>query len=320
MERDLLKTRFCSVDDLSDEIRKKLFSVPEHLHIENDAVYLLMGDTVFLLENNPAGKALAYAVNQKQKKRTGLPRNEIELFERIMADPEYQPDPSLIRQYGINIQRPRCAAVFRSYTPLDTDLCTILKSMAPAEDGDLIIPEDYQTAVFIKNPGCQTEDEISEFFEAVIGTMESEGIDDIRVGIGGTYTAVEGLRKSCQEGFQALQLGIKYHCEDHVYIFSGQMLERIVDSIPEEKRNNLLETCFGSESLNTLSEELLETVRVFFRNDLNLTAASKQLFIHRNTLNYRLDKIKKDFGLDLRVFRDAVIFRIITEIANEKKR
>ena len=59
-------------------------------------------------------------------------------------------------------------------------------------------------------------------------------------------------------------------------------------------------------------DEMLETVRVFFFFFLNLTAASKQLFIHRNTLNYRLDKIKKETGLDLRSFEDAVIFRIVS--------
>ena len=75
----------------------------------------------------------------------------------------------------------------------------------------------------------------------------------------------------------------------------------------------------GNQSENRLSEETLETVRVFFQNDLNLTAASKQLYIHRNTLNYRLDKIRKDFGLDLRSFQDAVIFRVISEIANINK-
>ena len=62
---------------------------------------------------------------------------------------------------------------------------------------------------------------------------------------------------------------------------------------------------------------MMETVSVFFRNDLNLTAASKQLFIHRNTLNYRLDKIRKDTGLDLRHFQDAVVFRIVIEIPEE---
>ena len=64
---------------------------------------------------------------------------------------------------------------------------------------------------------------------------------------------------------------------------------------------------------------MLDTVRVFFDNDLNLTAASKQLFIHRNTLNYRLDKIKKDFGLDLRSFRDAVIFKSVSEMTDEPR-
>ena len=62
----------------------------------------------------------------------------------------------------------------------------------------------------------------------------------------------------------------------------------------------------------------LETVRVFFNNDLNLTAASRELFIHRNTLNYRLDKIRKETGLDLRSFQDAVIFRILYGIREQK--
>ena len=60
---------------------------------------------------------------------------------------------------------------------------------------------------------------------------------------------------------------------------------------------------------------MMETIRVFFRNDLNITAASKELFIHRNTLNYRLDKIKRETGLDLRTFQDAVVFRLICGMA-----
>ena len=68
----------------------------------------------------------------------------------------------------------------------------------------------------------------------------------------------------------------------------------------------------------TFSDEMLETVRVFFMNDLNLTAASRQLFIHRNTLNYRLDKIRKISGLDLRKFHDAVIFSVIALIPQEQ--
>ena len=63
---------------------------------------------------------------------------------------------------------------------------------------------------------------------------------------------------------------------------------------------------------------MLDTVRVFFRSDLNLTAASRQLFIHRNTLNYRLDKIKKAFGLDLRTFQDAVVFKLISEFPDRQ--
>ena len=127
----------------------------------------------------------------------------------------------------------------------------------------------------------------------------------------------EGIRTSYMEAESALKLGMRYHRQEHVFIYEEQTLERIVDSIPEDQKEEILKLFFGTDSEHGLSDEMLETVRVFFRNDLNLTAASKQRFIHRNTLNYRLDKIKKDYGLDLRSFQDAVIFRVISEIASK---
>ena len=110
---------------------------------------------------------------------------------------------------------------------------------------------------------------------------------------------------------------MRYHIQDRVYVYEKQMLERIIDTIPENKKKEIQKSFYGNCRETALSDEMLETVRVFFRNDLNLTAASKQLFIHRNTLNYRLDKIKKEFGLDLRSFGDAVVFRIISEMSDE---
>ena len=139
----------------------------------------------------------------------------------------------------------------------------------------------------------------------------------IFMSIGRGYSDMTGIRSSYQEASQALETGIRHHSMDHVFSFAAQTMERIVDSIPEKRKKSILQTLFEGRDINRLPDEMMETVQVFFRNDLNLTAASKQLYIHRNTLNYRLDKIRKDYGLDLRCFQDAVIFRIVSEFMND---
>lgn len=318
MERDILQTQVCGTDDLSEEIRRQLADAPDHICCSDKWIYLLLDQIIFRLPNDPAGKALAYAVARRQSGALlAKPGSAAELYEKILNDEQYKPDPALMKQFGFGTNIRQSALVFRSYSPLNRDLCSVIRSMAPLEASDILVPLDYQTVLYIKNPGEQTEEEIKEFTEALIGTMESEGIVDIRAGIGGVYTGADGIRTAYSEAMQALELGRRYHPGDHVSVYSEQTLERIVDAIPEEKKNSLTKAFFRDGPSGGLSEEMIETVRVFFRNDLNLTAASRQLFIHRNTLNYRLDKIKKDFGLDLRSFRDAVIFRIISEIASE---
>ena len=111
---------------------------------------------------------------------------------------------------------------------------------------------------------------------------------------------------------------MRFSAKESVFMYRKQMLERIIDSIPKEKKKEIRNSFFQNQPGGCLSGELMETVQVFFQNDLNLTAASRQLFIHRNTLNYRLDKIKKIYGLDLRSFSDAAVFKVLLDIPDEQ--
>ena len=316
MDTDIRQADVCGYDELSEDVRKMLDASPEHVCSANGNIYLVFRETVFILPDTPAGNELVYTVTHGGKGNRFRPGNAQELFDRVLNDPDYIPDPSLMKQYMIRQPRKRCVAVLHSFSPLDRDLYSYVISMAPLETGDLITASDFQTAVLIKDLENQSADDIKEFIEAVIGTMEAEGITDIRAGIGHAYTEITDLRSSYSEGKQALDLGMRYHPNDQVFVYDEQLLERIVDTIPEEKKKELQRMILSRTAGNRMSDDMLETVRVFFQNDLNLTAASKQLFIHRNTLNYRLDKIKKDFNLDLRVFEDAVIFRIISELSD----
>ena len=318
MEKKTDKIQICRPDDLSDEIRNKLASAKDHFCMKDDKIFLQIDQSVFSLPKNPVSKELVFSMVKKIGSKSIKPGSYTDMLEKILKEPNYQPDPTTLRTYGVKCNSRRCAAVLRAYTPLETDLCSVISSMAPLERGDAVISVDYQTAVYIKELDHQSIEEMQEFVDAMIGTMESEGIVDIRAGIGCECDDIIDIRRSCIEGNSAIQIGMRFHRQDHIFVYSKQTLERIVDSIPADQKEMILHSFFGSKNENRLTEETLETVRVFFQNDLNLTAASKQLYIHRNTLNYRLDKIRKDFGLDLRSFQDAVIFRVISEIANEQ--
>ena len=119
------------------------------------------------------------------------------------------------------------------------------------------------------------------------------------------------MRRSFRQAEEALSLGMKYQGKSSVFRFTDLTFEKILECLPEERIREIREECFQGKSAAGLTGEMLETVRVFFENDLNLTASSRELFIHRNTLNYRLDKIRRDTGLDLRSFRDAAVFSIL---------
>ena len=104
------------------------------------------------------------------------PCSYTEVFEKILIETNYQPDSITLRTYGVKPDSRRCAAVLRAFSPIETDLCSIISSMAPIERNDAIISMDYQTAVYIKDLDYQSIEEMQEFVEAMIGTMETEGI------------------------------------------------------------------------------------------------------------------------------------------------
>ena len=316
MDEAIIQPRFCRSYDLPADILEQLASEPDHIRITEDRIYLMIGQQVFCFSADAAGRALAFALAGKKNAPLTRPANAEELYERIIRDPDYLPDAALLKALGAGKNRIYCAAVFRSFYPLENDLHSVVASMAPLENHDAVIPLDYQTAVIVKILEEEATEDMAEFTEAVIGTMEAEGFPGIRAGIGQAGREITDIRSGYREAMQALGIGMRYRKPDRVFIYEKQTLERIVDAIPEERKKEIRQS-FSGHGSGTLSEEMLETVRVFFRNDLNITAAAKQLFIHRNTLNYRLDKIRKDTGLDLRAFQDAAVFRILSEIMNE---
>ena len=122
---------------------------------------------------------------------------------------------------------------------------------------------------------------------------------------------IGGIPDSYREAGIAAETGIRHQIPGRVYTFDRQALERLADLIPEKDAAVYRRMILPTQAKKVLTDDLLETIRVFFQNDLNLSTTARQLFLHRNTLLYRMEKIRKATGLDLRRFEDAAVFRLV---------
>lgn len=146
--------------------------------------------------------------------------------------------------------------------------------------------------------------------ETIKDIVNSELYTDVWIGIGNIHTGIMSIGKSLYEAREAARIGKLFNIPKGIYIFRDILIERMVAQIPGDKVQELINEIFLENIGQALDEELIRTAQIMFQNNLNISDSSKVLYIHRNTLLYRLDKIQKHTGLDIRRFEDAVIFKL----------
>ena len=295
---------------------------PDSVCRMNGMLYLQTPRGILACEDNADGNELISAL-QKCSHTDDLyvPEHENDVWYQIITESDRESVAELAKKHRIDACLKRIVVLFRKKYPVDHDLLTIFGEIVPMEVGDHPVRLDRDTMALIKTTENCGENEIAEYTAAVIDSMISEGVSDLQAGIGMEAGSVFELHRGFEEARTALMTGTAYHADKNLFRYSEQKLERIVDRIPSESRTDILADFYSRCPAETFSDEMMETIRVFFSHDLNITSASRQLFIHRNTLNYRLDKFRKETGLDLRTFQDAAVFRLILEISekNSKK-
>lgn len=217
-------------------------------------------------------------------------------------------DPVLFEEYKLRNRMCRTVVLFR---PMQCIERFDLQSNIPLESSDRLIPMDNGDIALILLMKERSENEPFEYAEAVIETMESEAGIACYAGVGRPSDSLDTLSVSYDEARISLETGLQHHQPGRVFSYSKQALERLTDLVPRDRAAIFLQKELSPEAQKILTDEMLETIRVFFQNDLNLSTTSRHLYIHRNTLLYRMDKIKKATGLDLRRFEDAVVFRFL---------
>ena len=212
--------------------------------------------------------------------------------------------------------------VFILETPPDRDQGTLenIRNMFAGKSGDFITAIDEKSIIIVKElaPGedYRNADKIACSVLDVIGR---DGEGGIQIAYGTIVRELKEVSRSYKEARMALDIGKIFFGNRDVIAYSSLGIGRLIYQLPIPLCKMFIKEIFSSKSPDDFDEETLTTINKFFENNLNVSETSRQLYIHRNTLVYRLDKLQKSTGLDLRVFEDAITFKIALMVVKYMK-
>ena len=158
-----------------------------------------------------------------------------------------------------------------------------------------------------ENVGTRDLEKTAQLIEE---TLRENGESTVVVGIGTVAAHLRDLAKSYKEAQIAIEVGKVFDTEKYVVSYENLGIGRLIHQLPTTLCEMFLQEVFKKNPIDSLDKETLFTINKFFENNLVLSETARKLFVHRNTLVYRLEKIKKLTGLDLREFDDAITFKV----------
>ncbi len=200
---------------------------------------------------------------------------------------------------------------------INVDAQTILKAYINSTSGEVIVIDDTSLALikFIdeETGAYQSSTEYAEFLVRLV--YEETGIR-LKITIGGTVSTVSALASSYQQALTASRVSASVGSRGSVHSFKEYVLIKMLEDMPKHKLGEYLDMLMDVDAKEIFADpEMITTAEEFLENSLNMSETSRKLYLHRNTLAYRLDKIEKSTGLNVRKFSDAVTFRLITTLS-----
>lgn len=193
----------------------------------------------------------------------------------------------------------------------DTSIMEMVKGMFGGSHRDFITEVDEQSIILIKDARDLKDDEALErIAKMMVDNLHSEAMVRVRVGYGNRVINLQDITKSYQEAKMAIEVGKIFYAEEETFSYSRLGIGRLIYQIPMSLCEMFIREIFGDEIPDVFSEENMVTIQKFFENNLNISETARQLFVHRNTLVYRLERLEKTIGLDIRKFEDAMTFKI----------
>ena len=209
------------------------------------------------------------------------------------------------RELHFNSEVSRVVLLVRIVSANDVSAYDVIQNLFPDKNKDFVFTISESDIVLVK----EIKD-LEKLARSIADTLSSEFYTRVNVGIGTIVTGVKELSRSFKEAQMALEVGKVFDTDKAIVSYENLGIARLIYHLPTTLCETFLHEVFKRGSIESLDHETLFTIQKFFENNLNVSETSRKLFVHRNTLVYRLEKIKKLTGLDLREFDHAIIFKI----------
>ncbi len=244
-----------------------------------------------------------------------------DVYRRVLREELTAPEmEALASEHQIELERERCAIVLQVQQTEGESAFQQLEELVPRAGGDLVIDMDRHTVVLLKTMDqVESFDELNQLCEAIAQTLMDETGHSCMVGIGEPKRSLSQTGESFREARRAMEVGRTFKPDATQFVFRDLVMERFLTDIPRELGARYHSILFNRKTSRLFNEEMLHTIQMFFEKDLNLSDTARQLYIHRNTLVYRLDKVQRQTGLDLRKFDDAVTFKLLLQLGKSGK-
>ena len=310
--------------EVSDDIIEELaYSIPT-----DDKLYFKNGYTVRLISGKPYPEYVVYVegVDEISKyccNAVTVAANNVRFYydekydktifmQNIIFDNMLSFDlHQKAHELHVETDVPRAVFYVKSTKKTDQSIYEVVRNMFPDKEKDFVVNVDSENIVLIKElKDVLSGDELSNIAETIFQTVSAETMNKVLVGVSTVAETINDLNNAYKESQIALEVGKVFDDEKYVLNYQNLGIGRLIYQLPTKLCELFLSEVLKKDDINLLDSETILTINKFFENDLNVSETSRQLFVHRNTLVYRLEKINKLTGLDLRKFDQAIVFKV----------
>ena len=195
-----------------------------------------------------------------------------------------------------------------------------IRGLFGGKSKDFVTAVDEKNIIVVKELSeNETYDDLKKTADVIINLFRSDANCIVHIAYGTIVNELKEVSRSYKEARMALDVGKIFFEDQDVIAYSQLGIGRLIYQLPIPLCKMFIKEIFDGKSPDEFDEEILTTINKFFENNLNVSQTSRELYIHRNTLVYRLDKLQKSTGLDLRVFEDAITFKIALMVVKYMK-
>ena len=214
----------------------------------------------------------------------------------------------------------RIVFIIETKTEKDNNALETVRTMFSSKAKDFITAVDEKNIILVKEvKPNETYDDMQKTANVIVDMLNTEAMSSVNVAFGTIVNEIKEVSRSYKEAKLALDVGKIFYNDRKIIAYSNLGIGRLIYQLPIPLCKMFIKEIFDGKSPDEFDEETITTINKFFENSLNVSETSRQLYIHRNTLVYRLDKLQKSTGLDLRVFDDAITFKIALMVVKYMK-